>query len=161
MSQFALPADMGPAIARVVRASGARRVETGGFVLADVGSTSGSVLALAGDTGFDRSLGIFHLSGEALAALFEWADEHELTVLAQWHSHPRQAFLSKTDLEHGFDVPGFRTAVVPWFQNPPSHPTDWGWWAYDGSRWVPFRGPSSAAPGFTVVTFEEGMVHEH
>jgi len=161
MSHFTLPADMGPAIATVVRASGEDVVETGGFVLAEADSTHGTVLALAGDKGIDRTWGIFQVSGEALGTLFEWADDRDLTVLAQWHSHRREAFLSKTDLEHGFNVPGFRTAVVPHFEAPSSDPTQWGWWTFDGTRWVEFAGPACGASGFRVISFEEGRVHEH
>lgn len=190
MSGVELPCGMGRAIADIVQQSGEEDVETGGFALAPMDASTGTVLALTGTKGIERNWGLFRVSGEALATLFDWADERELRVLAQWHSHKHDAFLSAVDLDGGFNVQGFHSAVIPNFASPSSDPADWGWWTFDGIGWVETQVPSSrtndgslwkrllgmlqrartrlscprsvsASPEFAVITFEEGSVHEH
>lgn len=161
MSALTLPADMPAAIAAVAREAGQSTTETGGFILADAGSTHGTVLASAGERGIERHRDLFHVSGLAISTLFEWVEEAEMTVLAQWHSHRGEAYLSKTDLEHGFNVPGFHTTVVPFYANASADPADWGWWTCDGRAWIEIPAPGLAAAGFSVITFEEGRVDEH
>jgi hypothetical protein len=161
MSRLHMPGGMGERIAAVTRSAGKAGQETGGFVLGDVSSSDGTVLALTASNGIDRRRGLFRVSGLALAGLFEWADGQHLTLLAQWHSHPFEAFLSDTDLECGLNVPGFQAAVVPFYEQPPSHPNGWGWWVYDGSRWTEAPAPKRIGGDFRVITFDEGGVREH
>lgn len=161
MSEFSIPTQMSATIASKVRASGTTMLETGGFTLAPYGTDSGTVLALSGEIGIERSWGLFEVSGLAIAALFDWADDHELRVLSQWHSHRFEAFLSKTDLAHGFNVPGFRTAVIPNFERPSADPTAWGWWRYTEDKWVITPPPVPSDTSFEVITFEEHHVREH
>lgn len=158
MNHLVLPADMARSIAETAAVAGRDLVETGGFILRGYDAAEPSVLALTGQKGIERRMGLFLVSGLALSSLFEWADEHELTLAAQWHSHRFEAFLSKTDLEHGFDVPQFRTAVVPWYEQASPDPADWGWWQFDGKAWVAQAAPSTASGEFIVVTFDEDGV---
>jgi hypothetical protein len=160
MSTLLLPERMPARIAAEARAAGADLVETGGFILA-AGDEPASVLALTGDKGITRRRNLFHVSGLGLAALFEWAEERALTVAAQWHTHGRRAFLSDTDLEYGFNVPGFTTTVVPYYQHASADPADWGWWTFDSHDWVAVPAPESVPGSFSVITFEERRVDEH
>lgn len=156
-----LPAGMTQTIARVARAAGTELVETGGFILGRPGSGAGTVLALTGDSDVDRQKHLFHVGGLALATLFDWAEERELSVLAQWHTHRYKAFLSDTDLEHGFNVRGFHTSVVPDYETASPDPADWGWWTYTGDEWTPAAAPAVGNAAFLTITFEKGRVHEH
>ena len=114
MSALLLPEGMSARIAFEARAAGARNVETGGFILAPPDAPA-SVLALTGEKSITRRRDLFLVDGLAMATLFEWVVEHELTVAVQWHTHGGRAFLSETDLEHGFNVLGFTTTVVPYY----------------------------------------------
>jgi hypothetical protein len=160
MSALLLPDRMPARIAAEARVAGADLVETGGFILAAEQGPA-SVLALTGEKGITRRRDLFHVSGLALAALFEWAEDRELTVAAQWHTHGRRAFLSDTDLEHGFNVPGFTTTVVPYYRQASPDANDWGWWTFDSGEWVAVSAPDSVPAFFSVITFEEGRVDEH
>lgn len=160
MSAFTIPSALSERIADVARDSGTQLVEAGGFVLGPMGTERGTVLALTGEEGIDRSWGLFRVSGLAVATVFEWAADHELRILSQWHSHRFEAFLSKTDLDHGFNVPGFRSAIVPYYEQPSSDPRDWGWWMYQHGSWVETAAPELDGGDFSVITFEEGRVHE-
>jgi hypothetical protein len=156
-----LPAQMASDIAATARMAGVRLVETGGFVLGNPDDSAGTVLALTGEVDIERREQLFHVGGLALSTLFEWADEQELSVLAQWHTHRRQAFLSKMDVEQGLNVPGFVTSVVPDFERASPAPDRWGWWTYNGAAWAPTAPPAVTTAPFRTVTFERGRVHEH
>jgi hypothetical protein len=160
MSALRLPADMPARIAFEARVAGAHAVETGGFILG-APEAPASVLALTGEKGITRRRDLFHVSGLAMATLFEWVEERELTVAAQWHTHGRRAFLSETDLEYGFNVPGFTTTVVPFYRQASVDPADWGWWTFDDGEWAAVPAPPLVSSGFSVITFEEGCVDEH
>jgi Prokaryotic homologs of the JAB domain len=156
MTGFDLPVEVARAVARTVREAGKTVGETGGFLLGSEGSGAVNVLALTGHHGITRQRDLFTISGAALATLFEWADEGSLTILAQWHSHGRGAFLSRTDLKYGLNIPGFHSAVVPFYENPSSDFLDWGWWTYDGGRWI-VSNPARQVTNdkFVQVTFDE------
>jgi hypothetical protein len=156
-----MPFAMTHAIASVARAGGAELVETGGFILGQADTSTGSVLALTGKADIGRDEHLFHVGGLALTTLFDWADDHELSVLAQWHTHRRGAFLSETDLLHGLNVPGFHTSVVPDYEQPSPDPSKWGWWTYQSGAWVPAATPKLTAVSFQTITFEQRAVHEH
>ncbi|HEY3827662.1 MAG TPA: hypothetical protein VGL57_00560 [Solirubrobacteraceae bacterium] len=160
MTQLAMPANMGATIAETAQTAGAQIVETGGFLLGRVNTSDATVLALTGDAGVTRRKDLFQVSGLALSMLFEWADDHDLTVLAQWHSHRLDAFLSPTDLKYGLNVRGFQTTVIPYYQRPSSDPTAWGWWTFDGTTWIASAAPRLNVSGFETIVFEEGAVHE-
>jgi len=156
MTGFELSADVATAVAETVREVGESLGETGGFLLGSEGSDAVSVLALAGDRGISRRRDLFMVSGAALATLFEWADERSLTIFAQWHSHRRGAFLSLTDLEYGLNVPGFHSAVVPFYRKPSHDFLDWGWWTYEAGKWTATRPARySTEDEFLQVTFDE------
>ena len=160
MTDVLMPSRMAASIADVVHAAGQRPVETGGFTL---GASTGplSVLALTGTEGVERRRNLFRVSGGAMAVLFEWADSAGITIVAQWHSHGRLAFLSETDVEHGFNVPGFRTTVVPFYRSPTPDPAAWGWWMFNGRHWVETPPPRLIDAEFRVITFGEEGVVEH
>jgi hypothetical protein len=152
-----LAEDLISAITEDVRAYGTKRVETGGFLLAPVADPDLiTTLALAGTAGITRRRGLFAVSGIALDRLFTWADEHRLRIPAQFHSHGGRAFLSPTDLAHGLSVRGFVTCIVPFWDDPPDDPTDWGWWRFDGRDWRDEVSPElDAGRSMDVVTFDE------
>ena len=160
MSALLLPTGLPERIATEARAAGAHIVETGGFILGALSSPA-SILALTGDKGVTRRRDLFHVSGPAMATLFEWVEKRELTVIAQWHTHGRRAFLSETDLEYGFNVPGFTTTVVPYYRSASADPADWGWWTFNDGEWVAVPPPALVSSEFSVITFEEGRVDEH
>lgn len=152
-----LPLDAVTAIRDEVLSFGASRVETGGFLLAPVDDARGiTVLALAADAGITRRRGLFGVSGIALDRLFTWADAESLRVPAQFHSHGGRAFLSPTDLAHGLSVRGFVTCIVPFWNDPPRDPSEWGWWRFDGNNWRNEEPPELDGAGeLRVVRFDE------
>ena len=160
MSALLLPEGMSARIAFEARAAGARNVETGGFILAPPDAPA-SVLALTGEKGITRRRDLFLVDGLAMATLFEWVVEHELTVAAQWHTHGGRAFLSETDLEYGFNVLGFTTTVVPYYRNASADPADWGWWTFVDGEWGAVPAPALVPSSLSIITFEEGRVDEH
>jgi hypothetical protein len=143
-----------------VLAFGSKRVETGGFFLArSGGEETATVLALAGEDGITRHRGLFGVSGIALDRLFAYAEEEGLRVPAQFHSHGGRAFLSPTDLAHGLSVRGFVSCIVPFWNDPPADPHNWGWWRCDGDAWNTEPSPEVAEhTSVCVVRFDEGGV---
>lgn len=143
-----------------VRRYGGEDVETGVFLLAPRGSDAIGVVALTGDQGITRRRNVFAVSGTALDVLFEWADGEDLVVLAQLHSHGGRAFLSPTDIEHGFAVEGFTSTVVPRYNAPPTDPARWGWWRYEGGAWRAILPPTALDGPVRCVMFDEEGVRE-
>ena len=148
------------ALTSEVAAWGARRVETGGFLLADAArpSQAGDIVALAASAGIVRRRLLFGVSGAAIAQLFDWAADNGLRICAQVHSHQGNAFLSRTDIEHGFAVEGFVTAVVPFFAAPSRDPRRWGWWSYREGRWQTCLAPMLVSGRAQIVHFDEGGI---
>jgi hypothetical protein len=136
-----------------VAAWGARDVETGGFLLGDDAGTISGV-ALSAAAGISRHRDQFVVSGRAMATLFAYADEHGYAVRAQFHSHGGHAFLSRSDLRHGFNVEGFITTVVPAYAAPPPDPTAWGWWTHIG-KWISTAPPVVLTGDTRVLRFDE------
>lgn len=106
----------------------------------------------------DRSRGIFRVSGKAIDQLFSWADERELRVWAQVHSHPRGSFLSEIDKREGFRVEGFISTVIPNFGDPPEVPSEWGFWAFVGGVWTPINAARATRGDGSVFRFSEDGV---
>ncbi len=140
-----------------VQRYGDGNVETGGFLLAPADSETITAVALAGTVGIVRRRDLFQVSDLALDRLFAYADYNDLWIPAQYHSHSLVAELSRCDIEHGFAVKGFVSAIVPWYANPPADVAAWGWWRYE-SGWARL-GPPAIALGasVTVVFDEDGM----
>lgn len=137
----------------------ARPAETGGFLLARTDSRERlDVVALAGEAGVRRSRDVFRVSATAIERLFVWAADNELLIRAQVHSHRGNAFLSRTDLRHGFAVAGFITAVIPTYTDPPWNLSDWGWWFFDAGRWRAANGPTVSPGAARVVRFDEAGI---
>ncbi|HUF84619.1 MAG TPA: hypothetical protein VMQ81_08530, partial [Acidimicrobiia bacterium] len=86
-----------------------------------------------------------------------YANEHDLWIPAQYHSHGLGAFMSECDLEHGLSVEGFTSTIVPFFANPPGDPRAWGWWRFDGD-WSPIAAPLRGHGEVARVTFDEDGV---
>jgi hypothetical protein len=76
-------------------------VETGAFLLSAPGDDQVSVIAITGQAGIVRRPNLFAVSGKAIDRLFTWAEDRDLSIRAQLHSHRGAAFLSETDLLHG------------------------------------------------------------
>jgi proteasome lid subunit RPN8/RPN11 len=143
-----------------VAACGATGVETGGFLLVhrpDPAVTG--VLALAGATGIVRQPDQFIISGAAVDLLSEWAENYDLRVVAQFHSHRGPAFLSSIDRRGGMRVAGFISAVIPNFRRPPASPDAWAWFTFIAGGWQ-LRPPLRSVRGeVQIISFdEEGIV---
>ena len=132
--------------------------ETGAFLLG-LADQPVTILALAGTAGVTRHRQQFRVTGQAIHRLLSWAGDRELQVVAQAHSHGAAAFLSRTDLRHGFSVEGFTTTVIPYFRMPPQDPADWGWWRYEG-EWIEVEAPGVIDGVATVVVFDEDGVRD-
>jgi len=144
-----------------IRHHGELDQETGGFLLARAEDPDRlTCLALAADLGITRKRELFIVSGGALERLFTWATESEMRVRAQYHSHRRGAFLSPTDIEHGFSVEGFVTSVIPHYLAPPHGPDEWGWWRCSGGEWLRTTAPAVDERPTAVVAFDEEGVRE-
>jgi hypothetical protein len=151
MTQHRISQGLLDAIHAEVAAYGRHGRETGLFMLAPLGTTRISHVAFAGTRGIIRRRGLFTVSARALARLFRYARERELTVVAQLHSHEHGAFLSDCDLQHGFAVEGFTSAVIPDFKAPPRDPRRWGWWQFSSGRW-------EARPAYGLLPVGEGTL---
>jgi hypothetical protein len=158
MSRLSITTGCVATIAYEVAAWGARDVETGGFLL---GGDDGrlATVALSARVGITRRRDLFVVSGRAIAGLFAYANERGLAVRAQFHSHAQEAFLSKSDLTHGFGVDGFITCVLPTYASPPRDAAGWGWWVYRRA-WTPTAAPLVARGEALVVRFDEGGARE-
>jgi len=145
-----------------VRQYGGLGVETGSLLLTPRGEPTVSVLALAGEAGVTRHRGLFVLSAAALNPLFDYAEDRDLQVRAQVHSHMFEAFLSPTDKAGNIRMHGFIAAVIPTFATPSSDVAVWAWWVFDDAEWVETR-PATVAANLktTVITFDADGVHEH
>ncbi|MDQ6613307.1 MAG: hypothetical protein M3083_00690 [Actinomycetota bacterium] len=143
-----------------VRRRGAAGVETGGFLLAVPGRSDVSAVALAGGSGILRAPMQFMVSGGAIDCLSEWADEHDLRIRAQFHSHQLGSALSPIDRAGGLRVEGFVTAVVPRFADPPGDLGLWGWWEFRRPDWTPSPRATCAPGGVRTVLFDEDGIHE-
>lgn len=160
MSPPAIPSGLLEHLYADVAHHGALGVESGMFLLAEHGRCTINTLALAGTAGVTRHRDHFALSGKALARLFSHARARDLHVLAQVHSHREGAFLSPSDLRHGFAVEGFTTSVIPNYRRPPRDPANWGWWRYDGHSWAstaPYASTDTASPAETITFDERGI----
>lgn len=159
---LSLPVEAPEAIARYVEGYGVKGVETGAFLLApgEVADEVG-IVAFTGQKGITRNRDVFGVSGKAIGRLFAWAEDHGMRVRALVHSHKRRAFLSRTDLGHGFAVRSFTAAIVPWYAFPPTNPADWGWWRYDRGKWQALDPATLASREVALVTFDEEGVREY
>jgi len=84
------------------RAYGQRYPETGGFLMLPRDSGTVTTVAFAGTTGIVRRQHLFQISERALDRLFTFADDHDLHIPVQFHSHEYDAF--GRDLAHGLQV---------------------------------------------------------
>jgi hypothetical protein len=152
-----LPSETSSLVTGDVAKWGAQRCETGLFLLAAPGriDTSVDVIAWPGEVGVIRRRDAFAVSGVALARLFDWATDHERAVVALVHSHGEAAFLSSVDLDHGFSVPGFISAIVPFYKEPSSNISVWGWWRFTDGEWDDLPTPREDDLSFTEITFDE------
>jgi hypothetical protein len=156
-NRLVLPEAAGQVIVADVARYGCEQLETGGFMLAPVGTDSVTAIARAGTKGIVRRRELFQVSELALDALFARAEAHELWIPAQYHSHGLGAFMSDCDVEHGLSVAGFISVIVPFFANPPRDPSAWGWWRFDGD-WITLA-PSAPMIGEVAVSvFDEDGV---
>lgn len=155
-----VPAAAARAIADEVCRYGALDVETGGFLLGPEGTGSVSTVALAGTSGITRRRLQLQISEIALDQLFAYAGEQGCWVPAQFHSHAGEAFLSRTDREHGLRVPGFVSAVIPGFVDPPTSLDVWTWWRFDRGEWHPADSPSTEGCDLRQVIFDEDGVRD-
>jgi len=155
----AVPATAVAIIATEVRGYGHRRLETGGFLLLPRDTATVSTVAFAGAPGIVRRHNLFQISERALDRLFIFADDHDLQIPVQFHSHELGAFLSRTDAEHGLRVEGFTSVVIPTYSAPPVEISQWGWWCFTTGAWVSAVVPQIGHGAVTAVRFDEDRVH--
>lgn len=158
-NELTLPRAGANAVIEEARRYGTLSLETGGFLLAPRGSEQITSVACAGSTGIARRPELFQVSERALDCLFEHAEERDLWIPAQFHSHMFEAALSLCDLQHGLSVEGFQTTIVPFFHSPPSDPVRWGWWQYR-TAWEPVNAPASSDAAVQVVSFDADGVRD-
>jgi hypothetical protein len=116
---------------------------------------------MTGTAGVDRGWGLFRVSGKAIEALFEWSEQQDLRIPAQFHSHRYGAFLSPIDQREGFNVLGFISCVIPAFEQPSEDSKKWGWWTFDGTAWVATSPALLGEGDVQVVSFDEDGVRSH
>ena len=157
-----LPSNVPEVLAEEVRRYGNVGVETGALLLTAPGDLTVTTVALAGQQGIQRGLGLFVITLPAFDALFTYAENHELQVRAMVHSHPEEAFLSYVDRQQGLRMRGFISAVIPTYADPPPLPEHWGWWRYD-KDWHPDEPARVAAdiPPAEILIFDAGGVRGH
>ena len=136
-------------------------VETGSLLLTPAGEPTVTVVALAGVSGIDRRPGLLVFSADALNPLFSYAEDNELQVRAQVHSHMYDAFLSPTDKAGNIRMPGFIVSVIPTFATPSTDTTAWGWWDFNGTDWIPTEPATVTAYDTKVITFDAEGVRDH
>lgn len=156
-NELTLPADAISLLISDITRFGVLSVETGGFLLAPRDDDAIAMVALAGTSGIVRRPGLFQISELALDRLFGYADEHDLWIPVQFHSHALAAFMSPTDVDHGLCVEGFVSAIVPYFDTPPRDPSEWGWWRYQ-EAWKPIAPPLLSVAPIAAVTFDEAGI---
>lgn len=161
INHLLIPRDAVTALVADVAAYGAQDVETGAFLLTQRGCNDVSVLALLGTEGVVRHRGRLEVSATVMDPLFTFAEDRDLQVRAQVHSHKGDAFLSLVDRRGNIRVPGFTAAVIPTYRTPPAEPQRWGWWTYRTPDWT------KSLPGLTtedsahVITVDAGGVRDH
>lgn len=161
MIQLCLGADAVETIVADVARHGALGVETGALLLTPPDDPTVTVLALAGTVGIIRHPRLLVLSSPALNPLFAYAEDNNLQLRAQVHSHTRQAFLSHTDKTGNIRMSGFIASVIPNFAAPPRDPATWGWWTFEDGDWVPIEPAVITTQTTKVITFDADGVHEH
>lgn len=161
MSTLHLAVDAVDTLVGDVARYGALGVETGALLLTGPGDPTVTVLALAGTTGIDRHPGLLAFSSAALNPLFAYAEDNNLQLRAQLHSHMHEAFLSRTDRNGNIRMPGFIASVIPNFATPPCDPATWGWWTFENGDWLPIEPAAVTNQTTKVVTFDADGVREH
>lgn len=161
MTQLHLGADAVDTIIAEVGRYGALGVETGALLLTRHGEPAVTVVALAATAGIDRRRGLLVFYSAALNPLFTYAEDHDLQLRAQVHSHMYDAFLSPTDKTGNIRMPGFIASVVPNFESPDADTTAWGWWTFNGTDWMPTEPASVTTQATKFVTFDADGVRDY
>ncbi|MGW3015787.1 hypothetical protein [Streptomyces longwoodensis] len=158
-TRLVLPVGAVDPVLEEIRRHGRADQETGALLLTGQSDMRVLVVAVAGTAGIVRAPGLFTVSAVAYDRLFTFAEERSYRVRAMIHSHPEEAFLSRTDRAYSLRVPGFVSAVVPTYTAPPADPALWGWWRFE-QDWLPCTAPvvdPALLPMSTVVFDEEGV----
>jgi hypothetical protein len=90
-----------------------------------------------------------------LTGYSRFADDHDLWIPAQFHSHELGPFLSLEDKEHGLRLDGFISIVVPNYAGPPSDIRLWGWWRFDSDQWSAAAAAATTDGPTEVLRFDE------
>ncbi len=154
-----LPVGAVDPVLQEIRRHGLACRETGALLLTGQSDMRVLGVAVAGPAGIVRGPGLFTVSAVAYDRLFTFAEERSYRVRAMIHSHPEDAFLSRTDRLYSLRVPGFVSGVVPTYAAPPVDPASWGWWRFE-QDWVPCAAPivdPGQSPVSTVMFDEEGV----
>ncbi|MFD8389866.1 hypothetical protein ACFV2N_11855 [Streptomyces sp. NPDC059680] len=157
--KLVLPAGAVDPVLEEIQRHGLADQESGALLLTGQSDMHVLVVAVAGTAGIVRAPGLFTVSAVAYDRLFTFAEERSCRVRAMIHSHPEEAFLSRTDRAYSLRVPGFVSAVVPAYAAPPADPALWGWWRFE-QDWLPCTAPvvdPTLLPVYTVVFDEEGV----
>ncbi|WP_392544213.1 hypothetical protein [Oryzobacter telluris] len=160
MTQLHLGTDAVARLTADVARYGSRGVETGALLLTPIDDVAVSVIALAGAAGIERHPGLLRFSTSVLSPLFSYAEENELQLRAQVHSHKFDAFLSPTDKAGNIRMVGFIACVIPNFATPSPDPSAWGWWTFGGQHWTPSASAVETDASTKVITFDAEGIHE-
>jgi hypothetical protein len=162
MTDLVLPQNAVTDLIDQVSSYGRLNVETGALLMSDRNSDMVQVVALAGEAGVTRRYGLFVLSMPVIDQAFTYAEDRDLQVRAQIHSHAGDAFMSRTDKSGNLNMKGFIAAVIPNFRKPPHDPSSWGWWTFNAGAWEPSEPARlTVAPRATVLTVDADGVREH
>ena len=154
-AQLLLPTTLGPTVAAEVRRYGQQGRETAGFLLAPRGTNRVSELACCAQTGIARHADLLRISASALERLFLYAQQRDLWIPAQVHSHRSRAFLSRVDAAFGFCLEDYVSCVVPHFTRPPGAADAWGWWRFRRGSWQAIACPALTTSSLEQVWFDE------
>jgi hypothetical protein len=96
---------------------GQRGVESIALFLGRWGKTTAhaTTVVLADEPGVTRAVGLLRLSELWMLRLTQYCDEQNLSIVAQIHSHPHDAWHSFTDDHHLVHGPDLLSLVVPNF----------------------------------------------
>lgn len=161
MNDLHLAADAVDVLVGDVARYGALGLETGALLLTPPDDPTITVLALAGTADIHRHARLLVFSSAALNPLFAYAEDNNLQLRAQVHSHMHEAFLSHTDKTGNIRMPGFIASVIPNFATPPRDPATWGWWTFEDGDWVPIEPAVVTTQTTKVIAFDADGVREH
>ena len=149
--RLSMPKAMWRTMLAELRRRGGGRTEAGAFLLGQMEGARRRVTAIVYYDQLDPGAytsGVCVLQGDAFARLWQHCREHRLTVVADIHTHPAQAFQSGSDRTNPMVArEGHIAIIVPDFASEPVAQEELGIFEYRGEhKW--FNRTEAQAPGF-------------